>query len=104
MSTTSHKNENDGLTVSQGANSPEVTKFSFTALDLSNFEPQEGTFDFDVASTDEMNELAVEAETIIAAEIFKKTGVHTTVECFKSNGHAITNDFPSYGNFLVTKI
>lgn len=71
--------------------------------DIAAFEPADGTFDLDALSS-EMEEVSTcDVEAQIAADLEPKLGFAVTVQIFHANGHAITSETPSAGNFLVTR-
>jgi len=73
------------------------------ATDLASFEPVAGVYSANMTSV-EMEEITPgDIESAIASELAAKHGFTVSVEIFQSNGHAITGETPSAGQFLATR-
>lgn len=69
--------------------------------DLASFEPVEGKYDLNLPSFDSGEIGLGEIADAIESELSAKHGFPVKVELFQSNGHAITDETPSAGNFLA---
>lgn len=71
--------------------------------DLANFEPLSGKYDLNLPSIDSGDIGYGEICDAIESDLAAKTGFKVKVELFQSNGHAITGETPSAGNFLACR-
>lgn len=70
---------------------------------IASFEPVSGIYDLNKPSLEMADVSPTDVEESIAAELSEKHGFDIKVEIFRSNGHAITDETPSAGNFLATR-
>jgi hypothetical protein len=74
-----------------------------TTADLAGFEPVAGNYDLNLPSFDAGEIDQCQIENAIAANLAAKHGFAVNVELFRANGHAISNEVPSAGSFLVAR-